>query len=123
MKVWILEKFQTVEDMNETLVQFKEMYESFKESGTEEQIATSKELLDFQIKKMEDNPNGYWTATAGKTIYRQFCEFAKEAIRMERKDKKFRVVEGEIKDDAKYWCGYEFVKENEGVLNYLMATK
>lgn len=32
-------------------------------------------------------------------------------------------IEAEIEDDAQYWSNYKFIKKNEGVLRYLMATK
>lgn len=122
-RVWVLEKYQTVEDMNRTLEQFIEMYESFKVDGTEEQILKAGKLIEMQRDKMAENTSGYWYGCEGKSVYKQFCEVAKYAIRRADKDAKFRVVEGEIEDDAKYWVGYKFVKENEGVLRYLMATK
>lgn len=120
-KVWVLEKYQTKEDMNKTFEQFREMYESLKEDGTEEQIETAKKLVEKQRDTMKNNPNGYWYGIEGKSIYRQFCEVAKDAIRRADKGTQFRVVEGEITDDAKYWTGYKFVRENEGVLKYLMV--
>lgn len=122
-KVWVLEKYQTTEEMKEQLGFFVDLYESLKEDGTDEQITKAGEMVEMYRNKMEENPNGYWSGIEGKSIYRQFCEVAKEAIRRYGKDTQFRVVEGEIKDDAKYWTGYKFVKENEGVLKYLMATK
>lgn len=122
-KVWILEKYITVEDMNKTLAQNTELYESVKENGTEEQIAMVEDIIQKWNDKMEANPNGYWSGWEGKSVYRQFCEVAKAAIKRADKGTQFRVVEGEVQDDAKYWCGYKFVRENEGVLKYLMATK
>lgn len=121
-KVWILEKYVTVEEMYKSLEQSNELYASVKESGTEEQIAMVEEMIQKQNDKMEQNPNGYWSGWEGKSIYRQFCDVAKAAIRRADKGTQFRVVEGEVQDDAKFWTGYKFVKENEGVLRYLMAT-
>lgn len=52
-----------------------------------------------------------------------------EVIRYEDKSENIKTVEYtgcvgfEVVADAKYWPGYKFVKENEGVLRYLMATK
>ena len=122
-KVWILEKYVTVEEMKRTLSDLEQGYEMNKDKFTEEQIALMESTLGAYRKQIEEHPDGYWSGTEGKSIYRQFCERAKDAIRRHDKDTKFRVVEGEIKDDAKYWTGYKFVKENEGVLRYLMATK
>ncbi len=120
-RVWVLEQYRTVEEMNRTLEQFVEMYQSFVEEGTEEQILKAGELIEMQRDKIAENPNGYWSGAEGKSIYRQFCEVAKDAIKRADKGTKFRVVEGEIEDNAQYWIGYKFVKENEGVLRYLMA--
>lgn len=121
-KVWILEKYVTVEEMYKSLEQSNELYASVKESGTKEQIAMVEEMIQKQNDKMEQNPNGYWSGWEGKSIYRQFCDVAKAAIRRADKGTQFRVVEGEVQDDAKFWTGYKFVKENEGVFRYLMAT-
>ena len=122
-KVWILEKYITVEDMNKMAEQNAELYESVKADGTEEQIAMVEDMIEKWNDKMKQNPEGYWSGREGKSVYRQFCEVAKDAIRRADKGTRFRVVEGEVKDDARFWTGYKFVKENEGVLRYLMATK
>lgn len=120
-KVWILEKFETHEEMvkfqNETI----EMLESAKVNDADD----AKVLEEFVAKYNEvirNNPNGRWIGFEGKSNYRQFCAVAKDTIRR-NPNSKFRVVEGEIREDAKFWVGYNFVKENEGVLRYLMATK
>lgn len=123
-KVWVLEKFHTIEDANKTLQQHREIVEYAKQQGAPENIIKDfEEVAQKQLKKMEENPEGYWVGTEGKSVYREFCMVAKDAIRRHPAGTKFRVVEGEIKDDAKYWLGYKFVKENEGILKYLMATK
>lgn len=95
---------------------YEEMFENDKEN---EKLGL---FVENYKKQIEANPNGRWIGFDGKSIYSVFCNVAKETIRM-FPDSKFRVVEGEIEDDAKYWPGYKFVKENEGVLRYLMATK
>ena len=122
-KVWILEKYITAEEMRNVLGDLSELYESVKESSDVKQIAMVEEMIQKYNDKMEQNPNGYWSGCEGKSVYTQFCEKAKDTIRRADKDVKFRVVEGEIEDDAKYWVKYKFVKENEGVFRYLMATK
>ena len=122
-KVWILEKFQTRAEMDEELKGYEEMLESAKKENDNEEVLMMEKVVAKLKTRMEENPDGYWSGWEGKTIYKQFCEVAKDAIRRAKKDDKFRVVEGEIADNAKYWPGYKFVKENEGVLRYLMATK
>lgn len=121
-KVWILEKYITTEAMNKSLNDLNEMYESAKEMGNKEYISMAEEMIQKQKEKMEQNPNGYWSGWEGKSIYKQFCNVAKAAINRAEEGTQFRVVEGEVKDDAKYWTGYKFVKVNDGVLRYLMAT-
>ena len=122
-KVWILEKFYTHEEMVQNFEEMKAMVEEQKKDETE---PADRDKLDRFIEKfrirIEENPNGRWGGFEGKSIYYQFCDVAKAAIRR-NPNAKFRVVEGEIPDDAKFWTGYKFVKENEGVLRYLMATK
>ena len=125
MKVWILEKFESVEDMNKVHADMKSVVEYAKNNNdgfTKEQINDFEEAVVAYENKIKENPNGYWYGFEGKTIYRQFCDVAKDAIRR-NPNAKFRVVEGEIPDSSKYWLGYKFIKENKGVYRYLMATK
>lgn len=123
-KVWILEKFATTEEEIKHYNDFKELLETAKENNnlTEEQISQLNESLANFKKIVDENPDGRWYGFEGKVIYRQFCDVAKAAIRR-NPDGKFRVVEAEIEDDAQYWTGYKFVKVNDGVYRYLMATK
>ena len=122
-KVWILEKFESNEMMVKTLSNFEQMLEENKGKLDEKGIESMNQTIASYKKMIEENPEGMWIGWEGKSIYRQFCDVAKAALRRADKSWKFRVVEGEIEDDAQYWCGYKFVKENEGVLRYLMATK
>ena len=122
-KVWILEKFESNEMMVKTLGELEQMFEESKDKLDERGIESMNRTIAYQKKMIEENPEGMWIGWEGKSIYRQFCDVAKAALRRADKSWKFRVVEGEIEDNAQYWCGYKFVKENEGVLRYLMATK
>ena len=123
-KVWILEKFETTDEMAKRYAEFKAMVENTKNNNevTEEQIAKLEQAVANYKKLVDENPDGRWYGFEGKVIYSQFCDVAKAAIRR-NPEGKFRVVEGEIEDDAKYWIGYKMVKVNDGVLRYLMATK
>lgn len=122
-KVWILEKFESNEMMVKTLGELEQMFEENKSNFDVKGIESMNQTIASYKKRIEENPEGMWIGWEGKTIYRQFCDVAKAALRRADKSWKFRVVEGEIEDDAQYWFGYKFVKENEGVLRYLMATK
>ncbi len=122
-KVWILEKFESNEAMVKTLSNFEQMFEEGKDKLDEKGIESMIQTIASQKKMIEENPEGMWIGWEGKIIYRQFCDTAKAALRRADKSWKFRVVEGEIEDNAQYWCGYKFIRENEGVLRYLMATK
>lgn len=122
-KVWILEKFESNEAMVKTLGEFEQMLEESKGELDEKGIESMNQIIASHKKMIEENPEGMWIGCEGKSIYRQFCDVAKSELRRADKSCKFRVVEGEIEDNAQYWCGYKFVKENEGVLRYLMATK
>lgn len=122
-KVWILEKFESNEMMVKTLGELEQMFEESKDKLNEKGIESMNRTITSQKKMIEENPEGMWIGWEGKSIYRQFCDVAKAALRRADKSWKFRVVEGEIEDNVQYWCGYKFVKENEGVLRYLMATK
>ena len=122
-KVWILEKFESNEAMVKALGELEQMFEESKGNLDEKGIESMNRTIASHKKMIEENPEGMWIGWEGKSIYRQFCEVAKDALRRADKSWKFRVVEGEIEDDAQCWCGYKFVKVNEGVFRYLMATK
>lgn len=121
-KVWILEKFATAEEQAKHYAEYADMVEYFKNNCDNEEAAKIERVVANYKKILDENPNGRWYGFEGKVIYRQFCDVAKAAIRR-NPEGKFRVVEGEIEDDAKYWTGYKVVKINDGVLRYLMATK
>ena len=118
-KVWILEKFASAEEQAKSYENLKAMIEIAK---TPEEITGIEMAVANYEKVMNENPNGRWYGFEGKVIYHQFCDVAKAAIRR-NPEGKFRVVEGEIEDDAKYWNGYKMTKVNDGVYRYLMATK
>ena len=118
-KVWILEKFASREEMENSLSSINAILESAKD---ENQINACKQMVESYKKLIDENPEGRWYGFEGKIIYNQFVVTAREAIRR-NPDGKFRVVEAEISDDATMWPGYKFVKVNEGVLRYLIATK
>ncbi len=126
-KVWILEKFETHEEMKQMTERLASMVEYAKsiDDGSEhaaKTIEATQDVFDNHMQMMLNNPDGRWYGFEGKVKYNEFCYTAKAALLRNPKGK-FRVVEAEIEDDAKYWLGYKFVKENEGVLRYLMATK
>ena len=122
-KVWILEKFESNEAMVKSLSELEQLFEESKDNFDEKGIESMNKTIASHKKMIEENPEGMWIGWEGKSIYSQFCEVAKDALRRADKSWKFRVVEGEIEDNAQYWCGYKFVKVNEGVLKYLLATK
>ena len=122
-KVWILEKFVSNEAMVKTLGELEKTLEESKGNLDEKGIEVMNKSIASYKKMIDENPEGMWIGWEGKSNYRQFCEVAKDALRRADKSWKFRVVEGEIEDNAKYWCNYKFVKVNESVLRYLMATK
>ena len=122
-KVWVLEKFESNDAMVKTLSKLEQAFEESKDYLDEKGIESMNETIASYKKRIDENPDGEWIGCEGKSIYRQFCDVAKDALRRADKSCKFRVVEGEVEDNAKYWCGYKFVKVNEGVLKYLIATK
>lgn len=121
-KVWVLEKFATVEELKAGVENAKAGIERAKTQNNEAMVEAAEQFLKVAERLLFENPNGHWYGFEGKTNYKVFCQVAKDAIRR-HPDGKFRVVEGAIPEDAKYWCGYELTKVNEGVYRYLMATK
>lgn len=127
MKCWIFEKFETREEMEQMTKRLAGMVEYAKsvDDGSEkaaEAIKATQDVFDNHLQMILDNPEGRWYGFEGKVKYNEFCYTAKAALRR-NPDGKFRVVEGEIDDNAKYWLGYKTVNINDGVLRYLMATK
>lgn len=119
-KVWILERFITREEMEESLQDIINMREASEDVKLQ---STYEEWVKSYVKKMEDHPEGYWLGSVGKSVYKDFCWEAKESLRYWKgRNKDFRVVEGEIKDSDKYWTNYIPVKINTGVMKYLLAT-
>ena len=119
-KVWILEGFIDREKMEKSL---NDLYDLEKKATTKDQIDSCLEMINIYEKKLHENPNGYWLAYQGKTIYKQFCDCSRQTLHNLCKDiAKWRVVEGSIEDGSKTWVGYKFVKENVGVMKYLWAT-
>ena len=121
MKVWVLEKFASPTEMIKTLIDMIEMIESSRNTCSEEDSKKLDEGLDRFENKIEENPSGFWSGFEGKTNYRQFCNVAKDAIER-NPNAKFRVVEGEIDDNATTWTNYKLVSVNDKVLRYLHAT-
>ena len=117
MKCWILEGFVTREKMIENIEMIKGL-----EAKDDVQREAKEQVLDANIKRLEENPNGYWLGYQGKTRYYQFCDCAKETLRNMKDKMTFRVVEAEIDDKSKTWIGYKVIKENPGVMKFLMAT-
>ena len=127
-KVWVLQRWVGPAEMAETHEELKEYAASAKEEGEREDvIACFEKAAQNYEKKMEANPDGYWLGYVGRSKYQDFCYDAKETLRyflrkMGEDSKLFKVVEGTIEDGAKTWTGYKTVKENAGVLRYLLAT-
>lgn len=119
-KVWILEGFISREKMEKNI---DDLYDLKRKATSKEQIDACFEMIDIQERKLFENPKGYWLPYQGKTNYKHFCDEAHSTMRNLRKDgMKWRVIEGSIQDDAKTWCGYKVVRENNGVMKYLWAT-
>lgn len=119
-KVWILERWNTREEMESQRNDFREMAEELAKDGRPDAYKTLEKFENI----LAQNPNGMWVGHEGKSNYKQFCDVAKDALRRaEGKGWKFRVVLAEIKDDAKFWVGYQNPVENEVVMRYLLATK
>lgn len=119
-KVWILQRWETMEEMTETYNDIKDMAANCSDEKLEPEW---KRLLECHQKTIEDNPNGRWRDIIGRSVYSQFIYVAREQMLLpSNKDKQWRVVEGKIEVDAKYWVGYKFTKENDGILRYLYAT-
>lgn len=130
-KIWILERFENVEQIEASIEKSLADIETAKKTAEEKSIE-DKDLdwfCDFENKYIEkckkDIENGgRWLGWEGKCNYKTFCQTAIESLRRDRKDKKlqheFRVLECELIDEnSKGWIGnYKVVKENAGVMRY-----
>ena len=122
--VWILERWISREEMEQSIREMEEMLADCK-ANRPEAVDTAEQLLAYNKKDLESNPDGRWLGYQGKSIYSQFCECAKETMRYfcgKNRNEKFRVVKAEIADDAKDWAGYKNPVENDRVMAYLWAT-
>lgn len=118
-KVWVLEKFETVDHARKIIDEMIEMAEN-KKDMSETDFELIKQVVKNQQIKIQENPDGWWYGFEGKERYPQFIETATKAIRR-NPGEKFRVVRAEIDDKATTWLGYENAVENEGVLNFLLS--
>lgn len=122
-KVWILEALYTAEEMKRDLDTYLDMIQHDEIKNCKEHLETANILISTAKRHLEEYPNGKWVGYQGKTNYRQFCECACETLSNKNfiSSKEFRVVEALIDDDATYWTNYKVVKENPGVLKYLLS--
>lgn len=112
--VWILEVWQSPEDLQNTLKDFQEM------GVPEDMLANYKSIV-------EKYSDGKWLGVEGKENYNAFCECAKNRLKFYKQEgtiqnRKFRVVKAHVPYESKYWTGYSDPEENRGVLRYLFAT-
>lgn len=117
-KVWILERYIAPKEMQEHLANYRAEYASIQDDDKLKD--TYWKFLTSYEETVAKNPGGYWLGFEGKSNYKSFCQVAIAELRRVPKGT-FRVVEGEIEDDAKYWPGYKIVKVNGGVLRYLWS--
>lgn len=106
--VWILEKYETAEEMQKTFNLAKRVFEETTDPKAKEKAFYA---LERFANKISDNPNGMWSGYFGKVEYPIFC---REAIRLlvdnmklaksqgNRLDikKTFRVVKAEIETSS-----------------------
>lgn len=118
MKVWVLERFYSVEELQN---QQADVYNLGKFTETQEQLDTWFKVLDRYTELICNNSNGVWLGISGKTNYRQFCYEAKGVLHR-HPDWMFRVVKADIPLGAESWLGYTDPVVNEKVLRYLYAT-
>ena len=110
--VWVLEKYITEERAEEIRAELLEMAE---ELGSDDQ-----KIADIKNKQIAG-----WSGVVGRSVYKQFCEDAKERLwwgRQKQENDRFRVVKAEIADNSKVWTGYKNAVVNDGVMRYLYAT-
>ena len=120
-KVWVLEKFVTIDERERHLHELKAM--ALNNDLTEDQKELAWKMVQAEQKRIEDFPQGEWVGWEGKSNYRQFCEVAQDCLRRYKgRNDQFRVVSAEVEDGAKYWTGYVNPVENKGVLRYLYVT-
>lgn len=115
MKVWVLERFYTVEELQNQQADIYELAE------TQEQLEKCAKVFDRYTEIIRNNPNGVWLGISGKTNYNQFC-FEARGVLLRNPDRRFRVVKADIPFDSVSWLGYRNPIVNEKVLRFLYAT-
>lgn len=105
-KVYILEKFETVDEMMKSIDELKAAMAALPEDKRVEAMAAYENIVGALEANLRNNPNGRWYGFEGKVMLKQFVPAAAAAVER-NPDGKFRVVVAEIADNVKYWNGYQ----------------
>lgn len=108
MKVFILEEFLSKEELEKRLEDSKAILDACA-TLTDlncDIVLTLNENVTYNRKMVTENPNGVWRGFAGKYDGQAFLEIALEHIKRS-KTGTYRVVVGEIENNAWTWLGYK----------------
>lgn len=120
-KVYILEKFETVDEMVKSIEELKAAMAALPEDKRMDAMAAYEDIVGTLEANLRSNPNGRWYGFEGKVLLKQFVPTA--AAAMERNpDGKFRVVVAEIADDVKYWNGYQNAVVDQDIMRRVEAA-
>lgn len=123
-KVWILERWTTLEDLQSSLNEISAQYDKAVAENADPKIIYALEdaKLVFE-REIKENPEGRWYGIDGATIYNQFCDEARMSLIADKDKHNHRVVRADIPKTATQWWGYTNPVENPRILAYLQATK
>lgn len=120
-KVYILEKFETVDEMVKSIEELKAAMVALPEDKRMDAMTAYENIVGTLEANLRNNPDGRWYGFEGKVLLKQFVPTA--AAAMERNpDGKFRVVVAEIADDAKYWNGYQNAVVDQDIMRRVEAA-
>jgi len=114
MKIWILEKWDSTENMQ------SKFDEAVAFSGATENTPLF-EMLKTEFQKLIDNtPQGQWSGILAGISYKSFCNNAASII---EDGNTYRVMQGTFDDLSFHWMDYHAETENKLVLNHIMKIR
>lgn len=123
-QVWILERFKTVDEMQQNINEYGKVLEQAIESKNEVVEKSMRELVDFYVNKLSKNPTGHWVGMVGKAEWSHFLKEVEETKKIFGGT--FRVVEAWIPETNRQWVGYKTygkVTVNETVTKKLFGME
>lgn len=121
MKVFVLEQFVTAEELRNNLDGLLATKESYLDQGVVEPqvMVYLEELIEKSRAYTSKHEDGAWEPLMGKNTEWEFIKLVKQMFKMDS-NRKYRVIEGTLPDDAQYIFGYKFQCQRLDLLQSIM---